>query len=126
VWVVSRQWLRIPPEPWLHLEVVKEEGQLDAADDWIAERAGAGDVVVTEDILLAGRCLPAGALVLTPRGREFTPDSIGDAVATRELMAGLREEGTITGGPPPFDKRDRSSFLQRLDEMLHRVRRKRA
>ncbi len=121
--LVSAQWLRAPPEPWLSLEVVKDEGQLDAADDRIVEIAGAGDIVVTEDILLAGRCLEEGAQVLSPRGRVFTEDSIGEAIATRELMAGLRESGEITGGPAPFGKRDRSNFLQELDSAVNRSRR---
>jgi len=121
--LVSAQWLRAPPEPWLSLEVVKDEGQLDAADDRIVEIAGAGDIVVTEDILLAGRCLEKGVQVLSPRGRVFTDDSIGEAIATRELMAGLRESGEITGGPAPFGKRDRSNFLQELDSAVNRSRR---
>ena len=121
--LVSAQWLRAPPEPWLSLEVVKDEGQLDAADDRIVEIAGAGDIVVTVDILLAGRCLEEGAQVLSPRGRVFTEDSIGEAIATRELMAGLRESGEITGGPAPFGKRDRSNFLQELDSAVNRSRR---
>lgn len=121
--LVSAQWLRAPPEPWLSLEVVKDEGQLDAADDRIVEIAGAGDIVVTDDILLTGRCLEEGAQVLSPRGRVFTEDSIGEAIATRELMAGLRESGEITGGPAPFGKRDRSNFLQELDSAVNRSRR---
>lgn len=120
--VVAAQWLRVPTEPWLQLEVVKEDGQLDAADDWIAERAGKGDIVITQDILLAARCLEADAKVLGPRGRPFTSASIGEAVASRELMAELREMGEITGGPAPFQKRDRSTFLQSLDQMVHAIR----
>jgi len=121
--VVAAQWLRVPPEPWLQLEVVKEDGQLDAADDWIAERAGKGDIVITQDILLAGRCLEAEAKVLGPRGKPFTSDSIGEAIAGRELMAELREMGEVTGGPAPFQKRDRSTFLQSLDQMVNAVQR---
>jgi len=113
----------VPNSPWLHLEVVKETGDLDAADDWIVEQVEAGDIVVSEDIILASRCLEKGARALNPRGRVFTPDSIGEALATRELMAGLRESGTITGGPEPFEKTDRSRFLQRLDEIVNAVRR---
>lgn len=121
--LVSAQWLRVPPEPWLKLEVVKDGGQLDAADDRIVDIAGPGDIVVTEDILLAGRCLEEGAQVLSPRGRTFTEDSIGEAIATRELMADLRESGEITGGPAPFGKRDRSNFLQGLDAAVQKLRR---
>jgi uncharacterized protein len=118
--LVAAQWLRVPTEPWISLEVVKDEGQLDAADDWIVEHAEPGDIVVTEDILLAGRCLEKGARVVSPRARVFTADSIGEAIAMRELMAGLRETGEVTGGAPPFDKRDRSIFLQRLDELVQK------
>lgn len=121
--VVSASWLRVPEDPLIALDVVRETGDLDAADDRIAEQVGVGDVVVSDDILLAARCLQKGAHPLTPRGREFTPDSIGEAVATRELMAGLREAGAVAGGPPPFTKSDRSQFLQRLDQIVNRVRR---
>ena len=110
-------------DPWIHLVVVKNEGQLDAAADRIVDEAGARDIVVTEDILLAGRCLEKGARVLNPRGRVFTEDSIGEAVAMRKLMAGLRESGEVTGGAAPFQKRDRSNFLQRLDELVQKARR---
>jgi len=123
VTLVSASWLRVPAEPWIHLEVVKETGELDVADDWIVEHVGPGDVVVSEDILLAGRCLEKDARALSPRGRVFTPASIGEAISTRELMADLREAGAITGGPSPFDKSDRSRFLQRLDEIINAVQR---
>jgi uncharacterized protein YaiI (UPF0178 family) len=123
VTLVAASWFRVPTEAWLHLEVVKETGDLDAADDWIVDQIGSGDVVVSEDILLASRCLEKGARALNPRGRVFTPESIGEALATRELMADLREAGTITGGPPPFGKADRSRFLQRLDEIVNGLRR---
>lgn len=119
--LVAAQWLRTPTEPWLQLQVVKEEGQLDAADDWIAEHAGNGDIVITQDIILASRCLEAQARVLSPRGRQFTPDSIGEALASRELMADLRELGEVTGGPKPFEKRDRSNFLQALDQIVNKI-----
>jgi len=121
--LVSASWFRVPNESWIRLEVVKETGDLDVADDWIVERVGVGDVVVSEDIILASRCLEKEARVLNPRGRVFTPESIGEALATRELMADLREAGTITGGPAPFEKADRSRFLQRLDEIINDVRR---
>ena len=124
--VVSATWLRLPDDPLITLEVVQETGDLDVADDRIVERLAPGDVVVSDDILLAARCLERGAHPLTPRGKEFTPASIGEAVATRELMANLREAGAATGGPPPFTKSDRSQFLQRLDEIVNRVRRGRS
>jgi len=123
--IVAAGWLRLPDDPLITLEVVRESGNLDAADDRIVEQVAAGDVVISEDILLAARCLEKGARPLTPRGREFTPDSIGEAVATRELMAGLRETGAVTGGQSPFTKSDRSQFLQRLDQIVNRVRRER-
>ena len=122
VTVVTASWMRLPKEPWLNLEVVKEDGQLDAADDWIVDRIESGDIVVTEDIILASRCLEKDARALNPRGRVFTPNSIGEALATRELMADLRESGAITGGPAPFGKTDRSEFLQRLDEIINALR----
>ena len=123
VTLVSGTWLRVPPEPWIDLQVVEDTGGLDAADDWIAERIGPTDIVVTEDIILASRCLERGARALSPRGRSFTPDTIGDALANRELMAGLREAGAITGGPAGFTKSDRSNFLQELDRVVQRIKR---
>ncbi len=123
VQVVSASWLRLPQDPLIRLELVPETGSLDAADDRIVEQVAAGDVVISDDILLAARCLEKGAHPLTTRGREFTPESIGEAVATRELMAGLREAGAVVGGPSPFTKSDRSQFLQQLDQIVNRVRR---
>ncbi len=118
--LVSNRWIRVPAEPWLHLIVVKDDA-LDSADDRIVEDLAELDIVITQDILLASRCLERGAKVLSPRGRAFTRDSIGEALAMRELTANLREAGTLTGGPPPFDKRARSTFLQRLDEIVNAV-----
>ena len=108
VTLVAASWMRVPTESWIHLKVVKETGDLDAADDWITDQIGPGNIVVSEDIILASRCLEKGARALNPRGRVWTPDSIGEALATRELMADLREAGSITGGPAPFGKKDRS------------------
>ena len=116
--LVSNAWMRVPRERWIELVVVKEAGDLDDADHHIVEAATADDIVVTDDIILASRCLEKDVRALSPRGRVFTPESIGEALATRELMADLREAGTLTGGPPPFEKRDRSNFLQRLDEII--------
>jgi hypothetical protein len=120
--VVSNSWIRIPMQAGLELVVV--EGQFDAADDWIVEHVRENDIVISADIPLAARCLQKGALVLGPRGLPFTEESIGEALASRELLSHLRELGTITGGPAPFEKRDRSRFLQRLDEAIQAVRRR--
>ncbi len=97
--------------------------RFDAADNWIAARTGPGDLVVTSDILLADRCLKAGARVITPRGDRFTEHNIGSALAGRELREQLRQMGVPAGGPRPFDRRDRSRFLQTLDEEVQRFRR---
>ena len=122
VFVVSNSSMRTPQDESVELVVVP--GAFDAADDWIAERVEAGDVVIATDIPLAARCLERGAAVLRPNGKRFTEDNIGDAVAGRELLATLRDMGAVGGGPPPFDKRDRSNFLQRLDEVIVELRRK--
>jgi len=124
VTVVANSWMRTPDEEWIRLEVVGSG--FDAADDWIVEHVEADDIVVTADIVLAGRCLNAGARVLGPGGKPFTNDNIGDALATRDLLAGLRGAGEMTGGPPPLTKRDRSRFLQQLDQMIQAIRRERA
>ena len=121
--VVTNSWMRVPEREEIELVLVEKSRELDVADDWIAERAGPGDIVITADIPLAARVVKAGARALSPRGRIFTKDSIGDALATRDLMADLREGGEMTGGPPPFSKRDRSEFLQRLDQLVHAARR---
>lgn len=121
VTLVSNAWLRTPDENWLDLVIVDNE--LDAADAWIIEQSVKDDIVVTADIPLASECLKKGARVIGPRGRPFTEDSIGSALATRELMSQLREMGEMTGGPPPFQKRDRSQFLQALDQIIQAVRR---
>lgn len=123
VTLVAASWMRVPAEAWIQLEVVKETGELDVADDLIVERVGVDDIVVSEDIILASRCLEKEARVLNPRGRVFTPASIGEALATRELMAELREAGTITGGQAPYGKTDRSNFLQQLDQIVNAVKR---
>jgi len=121
VTLVANTWMRTPQEEWLELVIVDDK--FDAADDWIAEQVDASAVVVTTDIPLAARCLEKGARVLSPKGRVFTEDSIGDALASREIQAHLRELGTHTGGPAPFAKEDRSRFLQRLDELVQAARR---
>ena len=118
--VVSNARLRVPEHPLVERIVVSDA--FDAADDWIAERADAAAVVITGDILLADRCLKAGATVIAHNGRPFTPASIGGAIATRAIMADLRVGADgLTGGPAPFAKADRSRFLQALDEALVRL-----
>ncbi|MGP1283498.1 MAG: YaiI/YqxD family protein [Parasphingopyxis sp.] len=121
VTIVSNSHLRVPDHPRVAREVVSDG--FDAADDWIAERAGAGTIVITADILLADRCIKAGASVIAPNGKPFTANSIGAAVATRAIMADLRAGGDAIGGPPPFAKADRSRFLSALDETLVRLTR---
>lgn len=121
--IVSNSHFRLPLLPWVERIVVSDG--FDAADDWIADAAGADCVVVTADILLADRCLKAGATVLAPNGKPFTSASIGGAIATRAIMADLRAGGDQLGGPPPFAKADRSKFLQSLDAALVRLARQR-
>jgi len=123
VTLVSNSHLRIPAHPLID-KVVVGSG-FDAADDWIAEASDARSVVVTADILLADRCLKAGATVISPTGKPFTANSIGAAVATRAIMADLRAGavGDGIGGPAPFAKTDRSRFLSALDAALVRLRR---
>jgi uncharacterized protein len=120
--IVSNARIRIPDHPLIERMVVSDA--FDAADDWIAEAADAGAVVITADILLADRCLKAGATVLGPTGKPFTTASIGSAIATRAIMADLRAGGDAIGGPAPFSKTDRSRFLQALDEALVRLERR--
>jgi hypothetical protein len=119
--VVSNSWLRVPAHPLIERVVVS--GAFDAADDWIASEADAKTVTITGDILLADRCLKAGATVIGHNGKPFTAASIGSAIATRAIMADLRAGGDVVGGPRPFAKEDRSRFLQALDEALVRLSR---
>ncbi len=120
--VVANSWMRTPHDPLVEMKVVS--GRFDAADDWIVEQVTESDLVVTADIPLAARCLEKGATVLGHRGRPFTEDSIGDALASRELMAQLRDMGVVSGGPRPFEKKDRSSFLHSLDEAIRKHQKK--
>jgi uncharacterized protein YaiI (UPF0178 family) len=119
--VVSNSRMRIPEHPLVSRMIVSDS--FDAADDWIAETCDTGSVVITADILLADRCLKAGANVLAHNGKPFTTASIGSAVATRAIMADLRAGGDVIGGPAPFSKADRSRFLSALDEALVRLAR---
>lgn len=119
VFVVSNSGMRTPTGDWCQAVVVTDFG---AVDDWIAERCGPADIVITTDIPLAERCLKNGSRVISPKGHPFTPDSIGEALATRTLMDELRQAGVATGGPAPMTRQDRSRFLGRLDETIHAIR----
>ena len=121
VHVVCNSWIRVPVDPKIALMVV--DAGPDVADDWIAERADRGDIVITADIPLAQRALAAGALALHPAGRPFTGDNIGGALAGRAIGEHLRSMGEITGGPKAFAPADRSRFLQALDTAVVRARR---
>lgn len=118
--VVANAPLRVPTNALIELVVRPGFG---SADDYIAEQAGPGDVVITADIPLAARCLEKGARVLGPKGDPFTENDIGQALATRDLMDQLRQGGMVTGGPAPMTPRDRSRFLSKLDEVVNAVRR---
>ena len=122
--VVARNFIRVPRDPLI--ERVAAGSGMDAADDWIAEHAGRGDIVITADIPLASRCVKAGAEVIAPNGKPFTEESIGMALAVRNLMTDLRSAGEVTGGPKSFTPRDRSTFLSVLDQTIRRLQRQRA
>ncbi len=121
VTLVANSRMRIPNEERVVLEVVGEG--FDAADDWIVDHIQSHDIVITADVPLASRCVKEGARVIGSTGKKFTENNIGSAVATRDLMADLRGAGEIVGGPPPLTQRDRSRFLQTLDEVIQSVRR---
>lgn len=123
VTVVANSPIRVPKEPLIERMMVG--GRPDAADNWIAERARPGDIVITADIPLAARCVKAGAEVIAPDGRRFTQDVIGMALAMRDLMTDLRSAGAVTAGPRPFSARDRSAFLAALDQAIRRSQRSR-
>ena len=118
--IVSNSRLRVPDHPLIERVVVSDG--FDAADDWIAGAADSHSIVITADILLADRCLKAGATVLAPTGKPFTVNSIGAAIATRAIMADLRAGGEQLGGSAPFARADRSSFLQALDAAIVRLK----
>lgn len=119
--MVSNQWMRLADSPLIKRVVVGEGA--DVADDWIAERAGAGDIAVTADIVLAARCLTNGARVIGMTGKPFTEDGIGVALAMRDLTAHLRDTGEIRGNAPSFSKKDRSRFLGALEDAVQAIRR---
>ena len=120
--VVSNSFIQIPKSPLISRMIV--DAGPDVADDWIADAAVAGDIVITNDIPLAGRVLAKNAHAIAPNGRAFTPDSIGAALAQRALMEHIRSTGEITGGPPPFSPADRSKFLQTLDQVVNKEKRR--
>jgi len=122
--VVAGNFIRVPQDPLI--ERVAAGSRMDAADDWIAERAGNGDIVITSDIPLASRCVKAGAEVIAPNGKPFTEQSIGMTLAVRNLMTDLRSSGEVTGGSKSFAPRDRSALLSALDQAIRRVQRQRA
>jgi len=122
VFIVANKHLSLPMNPLLEMVVVT--GGFDAADDWIVENGKANDIAITADILLADRCIKKSIRVLHPKGEEYTEDNIGDAVATRELMQNLRHMGEMRGGPAPMDKKARSRFLAKLDEIIQALKRK--
>src|SRR5579872_465102 len=122
--VVAGQFIRVPQDPMI--ERIAAGSAMDAADDWIAERAGPGDIVITADIPLASRCVKSGAEVIAPNGKPFTEQSIGMTLAVRNLMTDLRSSGEVTGGPKSFAPRDRSAFLSALDQTIRRIQRRRA
>lgn len=123
VTLVANSKMRIPQKG--RVEMVVVNGHLDAADDWIAEHADKNDIVISGDIPLGSRCLKKGALFLAPKGRAFTEENIGNSLATREILSHLRDLGNMPGGPPPLEKRDRSRFLQILDETIQSILRTR-
>ncbi len=122
--VDAGNFIRVPQDPLI--ERVAAGSGMDAADDWIVERAGKGDIVVTSDIPLASRCVKAGCEVIAPNGKPFTEQSIGMTLAVRDLMTDLRSSGEVTGGPKSFAPRDRSAFLSALDQAIRRIQRERA
>ena len=119
--VVANKWMTVPTSPLIEMKVVSHG--FDAADDWIVETCIKGDIVITADILLADRCVKKAARVLGPKGEEFTEDNIGSAVASRELMQNLRHMGEMRGGPAPMEKKDRSKYLGKLDQIIQSLRR---
>jgi uncharacterized protein YaiI (UPF0178 family) len=121
VFVVANKYLNVPQDS--RVQMIVASSDFDAADDWIVEHAQQGDIVITADILLAERCVKKQVRAIGTKGIEFTEDSIGSAVATRELMQNLRHMGEVRGGPAPMDKKDRSKFLSTLDQVIQQLKR---
>ncbi len=117
--LVSNSWMRTPESSWIELVFVYKGA--DVSDDWIVEHVQKKDLVISGDIPLASRCIKKGAQVLGHTGRPFTEDNIANALAVRNLLADLRDEGIMTKGPKPFSKKDRSQFLQSMDEMIVKI-----
>ena len=118
--VVANSPMRVPNNELIELVVRSGFG---AADDWIAEQAEAGDIVITSDIPLAARALAKGAVAINPKGYAYSDNDIGEALAMRGMMDELRQGGAMTGGPAPMTPKDRSRFLSKLDEAINAVRR---
>ena len=114
----------IRPFPSRLVKLIIVDQGADAADDWIVEYIETGDIVITNDIPLAARCLKKKAKAIKPDGTLFTDNTIGIALATRDLMQTLRESGEITGGPRPFSKKDRSDFLNALEVVVQTIKKK--
>jgi len=121
VTLVANSYMRIPGDD--HIKLVVVDKGLDEADDWITEHVAQGDIVITGDIPLAARCLDKQALVLGHKGQPFTENNVAEALATRQLLTRMRDQGIMMGGPPPFAPKDRSLFLQQLDQMINALRR---
>lgn len=121
-YVVANQYQNVPIDTLIEMKVVS--GNFDAADDWIVNQVTPSDIVITSDILLADRCVKKQARVLNPKGIEFTEDNIGPAVANRELMQNLRHMGEMRGGPTPMDKKARSQFLGKLDQIIQSLKKR--
>lgn len=121
-YVVANQYQNIPIDTLIEMKVVS--GNFDAADDWIEAQVTSRDIVITTDVLLADRCIKKIARVLNPKGFEFTEDNIGSAVSNRELMQNLRHMGEMRGGPAPMDKKSRSQFLAKLDQIIQSLKKK--
>jgi uncharacterized protein len=120
VFIVANSWMKIPDEKRFVLKIVNDE--LDAADNWIIKNINIDDIAITADIPLADQCLKKGAHVIGSRGNQLTTDNIGDVIATRDLLTELRGSGEMTSGPPPLKKSDRSNFLQKIDQIIQKVR----
>lgn len=118
--LVSNSQMRVTDPDVARLVVVN--GEFNAADDWIVAQVAPGDIVITADIPLAARCVRCGARVLNPTGGEWSDANVGQALATRDLLAELRDAGAMLGGPPPFQARDRSRFLQSLDQVIQSLK----